>query len=85
MNINIQDLPPAQMSADEWEKALDECFDAFPQLVPYPTTLSAAKTSTALKTSPAFRRPAPSRFTARPRSHAGSQRQPHPHVRYRRF
>lgn len=28
--------PPAKMSADEWEKALDECFDAFPATGPLP-------------------------------------------------
>ena len=48
---NAPSSPPAQMSADEWEKALDECFDAFPQLVPFPMTPSAVKTSTAAKTS----------------------------------
>jgi len=28
--------PPARMSAEEWEKALDECFDAFPATGPLP-------------------------------------------------
>jgi hypothetical protein len=46
---NAPSSPPAQMSADEWGKALDECFDAFPATGPI--TPSAAKTSTAAKTS----------------------------------
>jgi hypothetical protein len=33
---NVPAPPPAQMSADEWEKALDECFDAFPAIGPLP-------------------------------------------------
>jgi hypothetical protein len=33
---NAPSSPPAQMSADEWEKALDECFDAFPATGPLP-------------------------------------------------
>jgi hypothetical protein len=28
--------PPAQMSPEEWEKALDECFDGFPLAGPLP-------------------------------------------------
>ena len=27
---------PAQMSPDEWERALDECFDSFPATGPLP-------------------------------------------------
>ena len=27
---------PAAMSADEWERALDECFDSFPSTGPLP-------------------------------------------------
>ena len=33
---NAPSSPPAQMSADEWEKAFDECFDAFPATGPLP-------------------------------------------------
>lgn len=33
---NAPSSPPAQMSADEWEKALDECFDSFPSSGPLP-------------------------------------------------
>jgi hypothetical protein len=29
-------LTPVQVSAAEWEKALDECFDAFPAADPLP-------------------------------------------------
>jgi len=28
--------PPAQMSPDEWELALDDCFDTFPPVGPLP-------------------------------------------------
>ena len=27
---NAPSSPPAAMTADQWEKALDECFDSFP-------------------------------------------------------
>jgi len=33
---NAPSSPPAPMSADEWEKALDECFDTFPAAGPLP-------------------------------------------------
>lgn len=33
---NAPSIPPAQMSADDWEKALDECFDSFPATGPLP-------------------------------------------------
>jgi len=33
---NAPSSPPARMSADEWEEALDECFDAFPAAGPLP-------------------------------------------------
>ena len=33
---NAPSSPPAPMSADEWEKALDECFDSFPASEPLP-------------------------------------------------
>jgi hypothetical protein len=33
---NAPSLPPTRMSADEWEKALDECFDVFPAIGPLP-------------------------------------------------
>jgi hypothetical protein len=33
---NAPASPPAQMSPDEWEKALDECFDSFPPAGPLP-------------------------------------------------
>ena len=33
---NAPSSPPAHMSADEWEKALDECFDAFSATGPLP-------------------------------------------------
>jgi len=33
---NAPSSPPARMSADEWGKALDECFDAFPATGPLP-------------------------------------------------
>jgi hypothetical protein len=33
---NAPSSPPSAMSADEWEKALDECFDSFPATGPLP-------------------------------------------------
>ena len=33
---NVPSSPPAQMSPEEWEKALDECFDSFPTVGPLP-------------------------------------------------
>jgi hypothetical protein len=33
---NAPSVPPAQMSPDEWEWALDECFDSFPSTGPLP-------------------------------------------------
>ncbi len=33
---NAPSSPPAPMSADEWDKALSECFDAFPATGPLP-------------------------------------------------
>ena len=33
---NVPSSPPAQMSPDEWEQALDECFDSFPTTGPLP-------------------------------------------------
>jgi hypothetical protein len=33
---NAPSSPPAQMSADEWGRALDEGFDAFPAAGPLP-------------------------------------------------
>jgi hypothetical protein len=33
---NAPSSQPAEMSADEWEKALDECFDGFPGTGPLP-------------------------------------------------
>jgi hypothetical protein len=33
---NAPPSPPAQMSPDEWEKALDDCFDSFPPVGPLP-------------------------------------------------
>ena len=33
---NAPPAPPAQMTAEEWERALDECFDSFPQTGPLP-------------------------------------------------
>lgn len=33
---NAPQTPPASLSADEWEKALDECFDSFPLAGPLP-------------------------------------------------
>jgi hypothetical protein len=33
---NAPSRPPEQMSAEEWEKALDECFDSFPPTDPLP-------------------------------------------------
>jgi hypothetical protein len=33
---NAPSSPPAQMSPDEWEKALDDCFDSFPATGPLP-------------------------------------------------
>ena len=33
---NAPSTPPVSMSADEWEKALDECFDSFPSAGPLP-------------------------------------------------
>ena len=31
---NAPPVPPAQMSADEWERELDACFDSFPAVGP---------------------------------------------------
>ncbi|HUE25109.1 MAG TPA: hypothetical protein VMQ86_25720 [Bryobacteraceae bacterium] len=33
---NVPASPPVPMSADEWEKALDQCFDIFPAIGPLP-------------------------------------------------
>lgn len=33
---NAPPTPPAQMSAEEWERAFDELFDSFPALEPLP-------------------------------------------------
>ena len=33
---NVPAVPPVQMSPEEWEKALDECFDSFPPAGPLP-------------------------------------------------
>ena len=33
---NAPSSPAAQMTADKWQKALDECFDAFPAIGPLP-------------------------------------------------
>lgn len=33
---NVPSSPPAKMDTEEWEKALDECFDSFPSTGPLP-------------------------------------------------
>ena len=33
---NAPSSPPVAMSADEWDKALDQCFDSFPAIGPLP-------------------------------------------------
>ena len=33
---NAPSTPPVSLSADEWEKALDDCFDSFPSTGPLP-------------------------------------------------
>jgi len=33
---NAPSSPPVAMSADEWDKALDQCFDSFPAVGPLP-------------------------------------------------
>jgi hypothetical protein len=48
---NAPSSPPAQMSPDEWEEALDDCFDSFPAPVPYQMKASAVKASTQLASS----------------------------------
>ena len=34
--VNAPAPPPTPLRADEWEKALDECFDSFPSSDPLP-------------------------------------------------
>ena len=33
---SVPSSPPAQMTAEQWETALDECFDSFPFVGPLP-------------------------------------------------